>query len=294
MRKRLFSVLAAMTVALAAGLMPAMAQESSGESGGESDISSLPWQVGPTKGVIAGKAAIDVPAGYAFLGAPGTRKLNEMMHNPTGEGDEYTLAPKDLNWFSFFSYDDVGYVKDDEKLDPDDILTSIKEGTEASNAERRERGWETMHIEGWSFKPQYDKNLQLLEWAILAEVQPSRHKVVNYNTRLLGRHGVMEVVLVADPEGLDAAIADFKGLVPGYSFDAGEKYAEYKAGDHVAEYGLAALITGGAAAVASKKGFFAAIAVFLAKAWKLVLLGLAGGWAALRKLLGGKDDAATK
>ncbi|UNK48582.1 DUF2167 domain-containing protein [Lysobacter sp. S4-A87] len=291
MRKHLFSVLGAIALTLAHGLMPAMAQDSGGDSGGDSDISSLPWQVGPAKGVIADKAVIDVPKGYAFLGAEGTRKLNEMMHNPSGEGDEYTLAPKDLSWFSFFSFDDVGYVKDDEKLEPDDILASIKEGTEESNVERRQRGWETMHIEGWSFKPQYDKNLQLLEWAILAEVQPSRNKVVNYNTRLLGRHGVMEVVLVANPEGLDAAIADFKGLVPGYSFNAGEKYAEFRAGDHVAEYGLAALITGGAAAVASKKGFFAAIALFLAKAWKLVLLAVAGGWAAFRKFLGKKDGA---
>lgn len=287
MRKHLFSVLAAIALTLAAGFMPAIAQE----SGGDSEISNLPWQIGPSKGVIAGKAAIDVPEGYAFLGAEGTRQLNDILQNPPTGSDEYTLAPKDLSWFSFFSYDEVGYVKDDETLDPDEILGSIKEGTEASNVERRERGWETMRIEGWSFKPQYDKELQLLEWAILAEAEQSKQKVVNYNTRLLGRHGVMEVVLVADPEGLDAAIADFKGLVPGYSFDAGEKYAEFKAGDHVAEYGLAALITGGAAAVASKKGFFAAIAVFLAKAWKLVLLGVAGGWAAFRKFLGKKDGA---
>jgi uncharacterized membrane-anchored protein len=288
MRKHLFSVLAAIALTLAAGLMPAIAQE----SGGDSAISNLPWQIGPSKGVIAGKAAIDVPQGYAFLGAEGTRQLNDILQNPPTGSDEYTLAPKDLSWFSFFSYDEVGYVKDDETLDPDAILGSIKEGTEASNAERRERGWETMRIEGWSFKPQYDKELQLLEWAILAEAEPSKQKVVNYNTRLLGRHGVMEVVLIADPEGLDAAISDFKGLVPGYSFNAGEKYAEFQAGDHVAEYGLAALITGGAAAVASKKGFFAAIAVFLAKAWKLVLLGVAGGWAAFRKFLGKKDGAA--
>ncbi len=288
MRKHLFSVLAAIALTLAAGLMPAIAQEADGDSA----ISNLPWQIGPSKGVIGGKAAINVPKGYAFLGAEGTRRLNDILQNPPTGSDEYTLAPKDLSWFSFFSYDEVGYVKDDETLDPDDILGSIKEGTEASNVERRERGWETMRIEGWSFKPQYDKNLQLLEWAILAEAEQSKQKVVNYNTRLLGRHGVMEVVLVADPEGLDAAIADFKGLVPGYSFNAGEKYAEFQAGDHVAEYGLAALITGGAAAVASKKGFFAAIAVFLAKAWKLVLLAVAGGWAGLRKFFGKKDGAA--
>lgn len=290
MRKRLFSVLATAVLALATSFIPATAQESDGDSA----ISDLPWQVGPAKGQIGDKATIEVPEGYAFLGAEGTGQLNEMLQNPPTGADEYTLAPKDLSWFSFFSFDDVGYVKDDEKLDNADILASIKEGTEASNAERRKRGWETMRIEGWSFPPQYDKQLNLLEWAILAEAENSRQKVVNYNTRMLGRHGVMEVVLVADPEGLNTAIGQFKTLVPGYSFNGGEKYAEFQAGDHVAEYGLAALITGGAAAVASKKGFFAAIALFLAKAWKLVLIGIAGGWAAFRKFLGGDKGRASK
>ena len=46
--------------------------------------------------------------------------------------------------------------------------------------------------------------------------------------------------------------------------------------------------------MASKKGVFAAIAVFLAKAWKLVLIGLAGGWAAFRKFLGGDKGTASK
>ena len=170
MRKRLFSVLATTVFALATSFMPAMAQESDGDSA----ISDLPWQVGPTKGQIGDKATIDVPEGYAFLGAEGTRQLNEMLQNPPTGADEYTLAPKDLNWFSFFSFDDVGYVKDDEKLDTADILASIKEGTEASNAERRKRGWETMRIEGWSFQPQYDKQLNLLEWAILAEAENSQ------------------------------------------------------------------------------------------------------------------------
>jgi uncharacterized membrane-anchored protein len=42
----------------------------------------------------------------------------------------------------------------------------------------------------------------------------------------------------------------------------------------VAEFGLAALVLGGAAAVATKKGFWAVIGGFLAAFWKL-LAGLA-------------------
>src|SRR3546814_13198880 len=109
--------------------------------------------------------------------------------------------------------------------------------------------------------------------------------LLNYNTGLLGRGGVMEVVLVADPQTLDASIASFKELVPGYEFGAGEKYAEFREGDHVAEYGLAALITGAAAAVAAQHGRLAAIGIFLAQPSQLLLIGLPPVGASFRKSL---------
>jgi uncharacterized membrane-anchored protein len=78
--------------------------------------------------------------------------------------------------------------------------------------------------------------------------------VVNYNTRILGRRGVTSVTVVADPEGLDEAVRDFKTVIQNFSYVNGERYDEYKQGDKVAEYGLAALVAGGAAAVAVKSG----------------------------------------
>lgn len=81
---------------------------------------------------------------------------------------------------------------------------------------------------------------------------------------------------------------DFKAQLPGFTFNDGDRYADFRPGDHVAEYGLAALVTGGAAAVAAKKGVFAAIGIFLLKMWKLLLVAMAGGFAAIRKFFGGK------
>ncbi|MGY0558522.1 DUF2167 domain-containing protein [Lysobacter sp. A421] len=256
----------------------------------ENPIGELPWQLGPAKATIANRATIALPDRYAFLGAGDTRKLNVLLENPASGVDEYTIAPDDLSWIAFFNFSETGYIEDNESLDPDEILISIREGTKHGNIERRKNGWDTMQILGWSFKPQYDEQLKTLEWAVLAEMEGSGNQIVNYNTRLLGRRGVMEVVLVASPDDLHASIAEFKQLLPGYHYNAGERYAEYQPGDRVAAYGLAALITGGAAAVASKKGFFAAIAVFLAKAWKLVIVAFIGIGAALRKIFAGKSD----
>ena len=45
-------------------------------------------------------------------------------------------------------------------------------------------------------------------------------------------------------------------------------------------------------AVASKKGLFAAIGIFLLKAWKLVMAAVLGVGYWLRKRMGGKQDSA--
>lgn len=267
---------------LLAGTGLAFAQSETGQDE-SSPLAELPWVFGPATGQLGTRATVEIPEGYAFLGPAGAAALNELMENPPTGVDEYVLAPETLAWTAYFSFNPIGYVKDDESLDPDDILASIREGTEAGNVERRKRGWDTMDILGWSFAPQYDEQIKALEWAVLAQMESSGAQVVNYNTRLLGRRGVMEVVMVSPPDTLSASIADFKHLVPGYEFSAGEKYAEFVEGDHVAEYGLAALITGGAAAVAAKKGWLAAIGIFLVKMWKLLLIGLVAVGAGFRK-----------
>ena len=255
-------------------------------------LEDLPWVKGPTTGQIGANASINVPDGYLFLGPEGAREFNRLTENPDGDVDEYILAKADLSWVAFFSFDPVGYVKDDEKLEADDLLKSVSEGTEASNEERREHGWDPVHVTGWAFKPQYDTGIKSLEWAFRLKGEHSPGETINYNTRLLGRRGVMQVLLLTGPSELQASVADFKARLPGFAFKAGESYADFRAGDHVAEYGLAALVTGGAVAVAAKKGLFAAIGVFLLKAWKLVLIGIAAVGAGVRKFFG-KDKATT-
>lgn len=260
--KRIFSVLAALA------LVCASAQVLAQDDGG----ADLPWQSGPVTVQLGDQATLKVPENYGFLDAEGTRLFNEQAHNPAGDGDEYTLAGK--GWVAFFSYDEVGYVKDDDTIDADAILDNIRKGTAEANKERRARGWGEMSILGWSARPEYDTQLKSLTWSILGEDLDTHEKAVNYNARLLGRHGVMRVVLVTDPEKLATSIMDFKRRVKGFDYVAGESYAEYQPGDHVAAYGLAALITGGAAAVAAKKGLFSVIGGFLVAGWKFVLAGL--------------------
>ena len=137
----------------------------------------------------------------------------------------------------------------------------------------------------WEIPPRYNEQTHNLEWAIRGESEG--RPVINYNTRLLGRKGVMEVNLVIEPEKLVAALTAYQALLTDYSYKQGERYAEYRSGDKLAKYGLAALITGGAAAVAVKTGLFASLILFFKKAAKFVVIAVVAVIAWLKKLITG-------
>jgi uncharacterized membrane-anchored protein len=162
-------------------------------------------------------------------------------------------------------------VKDGEKIDADALLKTLKAGDEPSNEERKRLGLGELHTEGWYVPPHYDDKTKQLEWGL--KLRSEQGVTLNYTIRMLGRSGVMSATLVSSPETLDADVASFRKVLTGFDYNDGERYSEFRAGDHVAEFGLAALITGGAAVIATKKGFWAAAALFLAKMWKLVAVG---------------------
>jgi len=229
----------------------------------------IKWQKGPSVGDLGDAAQVKVPDGYVFAGARDTRSIMEANQNPTTGRELGFVAPDGENWFAVFEFDDVGYVKDDEKtsLDANALLDSIKEGTAAGNEERTRRGWATMTILGWETPPRYNELTHNLEWAVRAE--SDGEPVVNHNTRLLGRGGVMEVTLVVNPELLAETLPKFKTMLEGFQYKQGNKYAEFRAGDKTAAYGLTGLIVGGGTAVLVKTGAFKWI-------WKgLVAAGLA-------------------
>ena len=235
----------------------------------ENPIDKLKWQVGPNTQIIDNKATLKVPQYYLFLDKEETNKYSEISHNPTNGKDSLFLSEK---FEAYFHFDAIGYVKDNETIDADSLLSQYKEGVKVGNSERAKKGWDSLEVDGWFFKPQYDKEKRLLEWAFLLRNSKTQTPVVNYYTRILARTGVMSVLLVAKPEDMSAAIVDFKQKLNGFDFNAGEKYTEFKQGDKVAEYGLAALILGGAAAVATKKGFWAVLAGLFAGLWKLIFI----------------------
>jgi uncharacterized membrane-anchored protein len=268
----------ALLLGLLAGLPAAVAQPS-GDSDAAREVQALAWQRGPTEGRLGSVAVIKVPEGQAFLDGPGTRRFLELTGNPPRDG-RYTLAAD--NWFAIFFFEDSGYIKDDEKLDADALLTTLRESDRRGNEERKRLGMRALHTDGWLVPPHYDSGTRRLEWGLRLRGDDGA-VVANYTIRLLGRRGVMHAILVTEPETLDRDIAQFRQVLAGYDFVSGERYAEFRAGDRVAEYGLAALVLGGAAAVATKSGFLKAFG-------KLIVVGVvalgAAVAAAFRRLRG--------
>lgn len=231
------------------------------------------WQPGPTTAKLGNIATLKIPAGYLFTGADGAAKVLELTHNIPSGKELGVVVPQgdDKSWFMIFEFEESGYVKDDEKdnLDADALLKSMKEGTEEANVERQKRGWKPFHVIGWEHQPYYDQVTHNLTWAIRGRGDdPTSSGSVNHSIRVLGRRGTMNVDLVVDPGEYAASTSEFNSIISGFSYSQGSRYSDFVKGDKVAEYGLAALIAGGAGAVLLKTGL-------LAKFWKLIVVGIA-------------------
>lgn len=253
-------------------------------------LESLHWVKGPTSVDVPGKSKLVVPEGYVFIDRDDTSKYLELNQN-IPSGNEVMVAPKGMEWTAYLSFSDDGYVKDDEKIDADELLKAMQESDKAQNEARKRRGWPALHVVGWAVPPAYNSTSKQLEWATVLESEGRRN--VNFSTKVLGRRGHTSVILVSGLDELGAARPELDKVLSGYSFNAGETYAEWVPGDKVAEYGLAALVLGGAAAIATKKGLWAVLAAFLIKGWKVALIGGAAIMAGARRFFGKKarDDA---
>ena len=163
---------------------------------------------------------------------------------------------------------------------------------------RARRGWPAYHVKSWFKPPYYDVSSKNLTWAMQGSSDTQnkdgkQESSVNYSVRILGRRGTMNVDLVLAPEIVPTALPKFNTVLSGFSYLPGSSYAEFRSGDKIAEYGLATLVVGGAAAIAAKTGL-------LAKFGKLIVALLAALAAFLKRavnyikrLLGGKASEET-
>lgn len=260
------------------------AGEASGEEEGEGQdpFEGLKLVTGPAVGDLGESALVNVPEGLVYLDGKDTRTLMERFQNPVSNTEVGLVGTPDLTWFVVFEFDEMGYVSDEDKddLDADELLESMREANEAASEERKKRGWETLTLEGWEVPPHYDTQSNNLEWALRLRSE-SGGVSINHNSRALGRHGVMVITLVCGEGMLTELLPQFREFLKGFEYKSGHRYSEFTSGDKLAEYGLTALVAGGAGALAVKTGL-------LGKLWKPIAAGLVAIAAFFKKIFGGK------
>ena len=251
-------------------------------------------------------ANLDLPAGYIFVNKEEAEKFLKAQGS-SPEGILGIIAPadekKDGSFVVICRFEDVGYVKDDDadKIKPDEILNSYKDGTRDQNEERKQLNLPPIYVGGWAEQPHYKKESHQVIWGIEVKDEDKPEAPVqdiNYNTRILGRRGVLSMNLVTSPQDLEANKKKVAQLLDATTFVKSQTYADYNpATDKKAEYGLAGLILGGGAmAAAAKFGVFGALGKWLIGIVlvfkKFAIVAIAGIGALIAKLFGkkNKDD----
>lgn len=278
---------------LAAGLLAAFVAAPAGAQGmsaeqRRAEFAKLPWQMGPAEGAVGAKATLKVPDQARLLPESHGARFLELTGNLPEPGNSILVA---ANWWAVFSFNNIGYIKDDEKLDPAQLLETLKSSDGPANEERKRRGLAQLTTEGWAVAPHFDPQTKHLEWGLRLRAEGESEPVINYTVRMLGRSGYESVTLVSAADTLQRDVAELKATLKGFRFNSGETYAEFKPGDHVAEIGLGALVLGGAAAAAVKGGWWKSLLAVLAAGWKLIAGVAVAAVMGLGKLLGRKKQA---
>jgi uncharacterized membrane-anchored protein len=247
---------------------------------------------GPASVPLRDEATLALPEHFGFIPRQQAVALMSAMGNRTGDGFLGLIVPRGEHraWFVAVVYQPSGYIKDEDAKhwNADKLLESLKEGTEASNAERVRAGIPAIVVTRWIEPPGYEPDSHQLVWSAEARRKDGSDgdPTVNYNTYLLGREGYVSLNLITGASTVDTDKEAARQLLSAVSFVPGKRYADFNSStDKVAAYGLAALVAG----VAAKKlGLLALLAATIVKFAKVIVVAAAGLFAAIARWLKGR------
>lgn len=255
--------------------------------------SSLNYETGMIE-LPAGNAKLNVPTGFRFLNRlQSIYVLTDLWGNPADSSILGMLVPEDKgvlgynSWVFTISYDEVGYIKDDDAndIDHDDLLKEQQEEFKAVNPERISLGYSPIEFIGWASHPHYDSNKKILHWAKELKFGDDSTNTLNYNLRVLGRKGMFMINAIASMNELPEVEKNIDKIIGSVEFKSGSKYSDFNPEiDQVAAWTIGGLVAG---KVLAKAGFF----VILAKFWKVIALAFAAGGGAIWKFIKGRNKS---
>lgn len=236
-------------------------------------------------------AALTIPENFYFLDAADSEKvLVEVWGNPPGQEVLGMIFPADTtpfdaaSWAVTISYEEEGYVSDEDAADIDysDLLAGMQEDTREASKARTAQGYESVELVGWAARPYYDAVHHKLHWAKELNFGGAEMNTLNYNIRVLGRRGVLVLNFIANMDQQADIERNLDGVLAMAEFQTGSTYSEFNPDiDKAAAYGIGALVAG---KVAAKTGALAALLLLLKKFWFVIALAIGGiGKALFRK-----------
>lgn len=238
-------------------------------------------------------ATLKIPAGFKYLNAEQSKYvIHTVWGNPERNDVLGMVFPEsgapfaDSSYAYIISYDEMGYVKDEDadEIDYNQMLKDIQEGEAEVNKERATQGYESIHMTGWAQSPFYDKDKKVLHWAKELQFgEQEGENTLNYDIRVLGRKGVLSFNAVAGMSGLKLVKQDIDKVLAMAEFTEGNKYSEFDSNiDEVAAVSIGGLVAG---KVLMKVGFWALIAKF----WKLIFGAIAAVGYGVKKFFRGRN-----
>lgn len=281
---------------------PAVAQHAPTVAQARAVEKSLHPQTGDVAIPAAG-ATLHLGRDFYFLpAAEAKRVLTEVWGNPPSSVNDVLglVMPAgkgitDETWGAVVTYQDTGYVTDDDAntADYDKVLDQLREGEAQENEQRRQGGYPALHLVGWAQPPSYDRATHAMIWARDLKFDGASADSLNYDVRVLGRHGVLSLNMLWDMPHLAevrTAAATFGRTA---QFTPGSRYGEFdeSKGDKRAGYGLAGLVAAGVGVAAAKKlGLLAIVLGFGKKLAVVFAIGAAAIGRFVKRLFGRGGD----
>lgn len=234
---------------------------------------------------------------FRYIGPSEAAKLLEAWGNPPDAKTLGMILPAEGSvfdpelWAIVITYEEDGYVSDDDaaNLDYGELLTQMQEQTKEANKARKEAGYQTLEIVGWAEPPRYDAQAKKLHWAKELKFEGQDEHTLNYNIRVLGRHGVLVLNAVAGMTQLGSIRKAVPNVLEVVEFVDGKRYKDFDSSvDKVAAYGIGGLIAG---KVAMKVGLFKGLWLAILAGKKFFIIGAIAVGAFVFRLFGRKKRA---
>jgi uncharacterized membrane-anchored protein len=134
---------------------------------------------GPAEIALIDQAVLQLPSSYFFIPKSEGTRIMRALGNTVVEKSFVGLivgTKQNDQWIVVTQYIKEGYIKDDDAKDwnAEELMQSLKDGTEQSNKDRAARGFDELEVLGWVEKPAYDSATHRLVWSLLPRPRASR------------------------------------------------------------------------------------------------------------------------